>query len=131
MLKKARIEEPESRGSPDEDVLYDVSCTTYEAAMELKQLEMLDADQLDRYEHFRRSFVPQEAIKGIITDYFKTSHVPEGMEVVINEDMVIHLQGLAKLYVGGLVETARTIMVSRGEEGQALLPRHYREAYAR
>ena len=52
------------------------------------------------------------------------------VELKVTRDMVIVMTGLAKIYVGNIVETARGVMVERGESGP-IMPRHLREAYQR
>jgi|AntAceMinimDraft_5_1070358.scaffolds.fasta_scaffold87469_1 hypothetical protein len=116
-----------------EDVDYDDEETTMEAALEMQQLEMLNPEQRERYEFYRRSRIHPEAIKQVIVDFFEDTEGgnAEGLKVDMNQEMVIMLQGLAKLYTGSLVETARSIMLARGEQGGgSLQPRHYAEAFA-
>jgi len=48
----------------------------------------------------------------------------------ISQTITIVMAGIAKVYVGELVESARTIMEEWGEEGP-LRPKHIREAYRR
>jgi len=48
----------------------------------------------------------------------------------ISQTITIVMAGIAKVYVGELVESARTIMEEWGEEGP-VRPKHIREAYRR
>ena len=118
---------------------------------------MLDPEQLERYEVYRRSRIHPEAIKQVIKDFFaevaadqagededdvdgnrsrsSSSSSSSGFGITArhgDENMVIMLQGLAKLYVGNLVETARHLMVTRGEGSSGpIMPHHLREASTR
>ena len=98
--------------------------------MSRAQLELLEPEQLERYEFYRRSVVPAGAVKEILKNFFSDESLSGGLECDKNDEMtVVMLQGLAKLYVGSLVETARATMTRRGESGP-ILPHHYREAFA-
>lgn len=94
-----------------------------------KEIER-DPDQLDRYEHFRRSSIPEDTVKEVINDFFTGKDAPS-LSVDVNTELLIMLQGLAKVYVGSLVETARSISVGRGESEGPLRPRHFKDAYNR
>ena len=113
---------------------------------------MLTPEQLERYEHYRRSRIHPEAIKQVVQGFFADMAADQKAAQAASsrgggedasgegfvglkgnkpeEAMVIMLQGLAKLYVGNLVETARHLMVTRGEDGP-ILPHHLREASTR
>jgi transcription initiation factor TFIID subunit 11 len=48
----------------------------------------------------------------------------------INDKMLIAMSGITKVFVGEVVETARTVMDEWNETGP-IRPRHIREAYRR
>lgn len=118
--------------SDRQDIDYDDEETTMEAALEMQQLELLNPEQRERYEYYRRSRIHPEAIKQVIADFFNDTSGgnAEGLKVDMNQEMVIMLQGLAKLFTGSLVETARSIMLSRGEQDGPVRPHHYADAFA-
>ncbi len=97
---------------------------------------MLNEEQLERYEHYRRSSIHKDSIKQVIQNFFSETAAHDaggedtGAKAKVDDAMIIMLQGLAKVYVGSLVETARQLMTSRGEEG-SILPHHLREAATR
>uniref|UniRef100_A0A7S2RRH9 TAFII28-like protein domain-containing protein n=1 Tax=Rhizochromulina marina TaxID=1034831 RepID=A0A7S2RRH9_9STRA len=49
---------------------YDAEYSTLEAALMKHEIDLLDDEQLERYEHFRRSHFGQDAIKQVIQEYF-------------------------------------------------------------
>ena len=77
--------------------------------------------QLDRYEHFRRSFFNRNGVK-------KLSTAVTGVAQTV--PVLIVLGGLAKQFVGELVEEGRRVMADRGEGGP-LRPVHVAEAHRR
>mmetsp|Transcript_20290 Transcript_20290/g.24250 ORF Transcript_20290/g.24250 Transcript_20290/m.24250 type:complete len:219 (-) Transcript_20290:415-1071(-) len=88
-------------------------------------LEQLSPEQMDRYECYRRSLLARPSVKRLMQSMIGSS--PSNP---ISPQMVIVMCGLAKLYVGDLVEGGRTIMAERNETGP-LRPIHLREAYRR
>ncbi|KAL9646709.1 hypothetical protein ABK040_001132 [Willaertia magna] len=82
----------------------------------------LTPEQYDRFENYKRSSF-KTVIKRIISN---TTNAP------VNKTVEIAVAGIAKLYVGELVELSKTIQREWGEDvRQALEPRHIREAYRR
>ncbi|XP_002978451.2 transcription initiation factor TFIID subunit 11 [Selaginella moellendorffii] len=79
------------------------------------------ADQLDRYEHYRRSGFPKTQMRRLVQNVAGCS---------ISVPMSIVMSGLAKMFVGDVIETARIIMSEQQEEGP-IRPRHLRQAYRR
>ncbi|CAL0316168.1 unnamed protein product [Lupinus luteus] len=86
-------------------------------------LSQFTEEQMSRYESFRRAGFQKANMKrqllGSITGTQKIS-VP----------MTIVVSGIAKLFVGEVVETARIVMKERKESGP-IRPCHLREAYRR
>ncbi|KAI6219185.1 HTAFII28-like protein region [Aphelenchoides fujianensis] len=119
------------RGSPDVAAAYarsDSEEEAEEAAEEPKtdpdddlyrlKLQILlsnfNQEQLDRYEAMRRASFPKSAVKKLIHQYTGVS---------VNQNVVIAIAGMAKVFVGELVEEALDIKDSLKEEGP-LTPRH-------
>lgn len=76
-------------------------------------------DQLNRYEMYRRSTFPKASIKRLMQSL---AGVP------ISQNVVIAMSGMAKVYVGELVEEALDVQERYGDSGP-IEPKHLREAY--
>lgn len=76
-------------------------------------------EQLNRYEMFRRSTFPKASIKRLMQSLTGTP---------ISQNVVIAMSGIAKVFVGELVEEATKIQSRYGESGP-IEPKHLREAY--
>jgi transcription initiation factor TFIID subunit 11 len=100
----------------------DIRQRTIEMREKMKVLlDQFDEDQLRRYETYRRSGFPRSAMKKFIQGFLNQS---------VNPNFVIVMSGIAKVYVGEVVEEARKVMEEWGNDG-ALLPSHIREAQRR
>lgn len=84
-------------------------------------LDMFSEDQLRRYETFRRVGFPRQAIKKLMVRV---------LDQQVNQNSVIVVSGIAKVYVGELVEEARKVMDDVGETGP-IQPSHLLEAQRR
>ncbi|KAI8615211.1 hTAFII28-like protein conserved region-domain-containing protein [Chytriomyces sp. MP71] len=98
---------------------------TDEEKAEMRALiESFSEEQLHRFEVFRRSRLPKNAVKKVLTTILGSTTVPPSV--------IIALGGTGKLFIGDIVEIGLEVMQDWGEEeGTALSPAHIREAYRR
>lgn len=76
-------------------------------------------EELNRYEMFRRSTFPKASIKRLMQSMTGSS---------VSQNVVIAMSGIAKVFVGELVEEAVKIKKRFGDDGP-VEPKHLREAY--
>ncbi|KAL0355277.1 UNVERIFIED_CONTAM: Transcription initiation factor TFIID subunit [Sesamum radiatum] len=77
---------------------------------------------MSRYESFRRSGFQKSNMKRLLTSITGSAKISIPMTIVVS--------GIAKMFVGELVETARVVMAERKDTGP-IRPCHMREAYRR
>ncbi|XP_052188204.1 transcription initiation factor TFIID subunit 11 [Diospyros lotus] len=85
-------------------------------------LSRFTGEQMSRYESFRRSGFQKANMKRLLSSITGSAKISVPMTIVVS--------GIAKMFVGELVETARIVMAERKESGP-IRPCHVREAYRR
>ncbi|KAF8007241.1 hypothetical protein BT93_K1286 [Corymbia citriodora subsp. variegata] len=85
-------------------------------------LSRFTEEQMNRYESFRRSGFQKATMKRLLVSITGSQK--------ISMPMTIAMSGIAKMFVGEIVETARIVMSERKESGP-IRPCHIREAYRR
>mmetsp|Transcript_12435 Transcript_12435/g.23601 ORF Transcript_12435/g.23601 Transcript_12435/m.23601 type:complete len:207 (+) Transcript_12435:29-649(+) len=84
-------------------------------------LARLTPEQMERYECYRRSALQRASMKRLMQSMVTTT---------VTQPMTIVMSGIAKLFVGDIVEHAKTAMAEWGDTGP-LRPVHIREAFRR
>ncbi|KAL5549583.1 hypothetical protein UlMin_004814 [Ulmus minor] len=85
-------------------------------------LSQFTEEQMSRYESFRRAGFQKSNMKRLLASITGTQKISVPMTIVVS--------GIAKMFVGEMVETARMVMAERKESGP-IRPCHIREAYRR
>jgi len=84
-------------------------------------LAKMTPEQMSRYESYRRSGFQKATVKRLCSSVTGT---------VVSPQMPIVVGGIAKIFVGELVERARIVMSERQDKGP-IRPTHIREAFRR
>lgn len=90
---------------------------------EAEQVAKFNAAQLQRYECYRRSDLKTAKVKKVLTALSPAL-------VKASDQLVVAVKGLAKVFVGDVVETALEVRHEYGDTGP-LQPKHLHEAYRR
>lgn len=85
-------------------------------------LSQFTDEQMSRYESFRRSGFQKSVMKRLLGSITGSNKISMPMTIVVS--------GIAKIFVGELVETAKVVMRERQETGP-IRPCHIRESYRR
>ncbi|KMT15906.1 hypothetical protein BVRB_3g055930 [Beta vulgaris subsp. vulgaris] len=79
-------------------------------------------EQMSRYESFRRSGFQKSNMKRLLVSLTGSQKISIPMTIVVS--------GIAKMFVGELIETAKLVMAERKDSGP-IRPCHIRESYRR
>ncbi|KAG2599806.1 transcription initiation factor TFIID subunit 11-like [Panicum virgatum] len=85
-------------------------------------LSQFTEEQMNRYESFRRSGFQKSNMKRLLASITGSQKISIPTSIVVS--------GIAKMFVGELIETARIVMTERKDSGP-IRPCHIREAYRR
>ncbi|XP_031111334.1 transcription initiation factor TFIID subunit 11-like [Ipomoea triloba] len=85
-------------------------------------LSQFTEEQMSRYESFRRSGFQKSNMKRLLVSITGSQKISVPMTIVMS--------GIAKMFVGELIETARIVMSERNDTGP-IRPCHVREVYRR
>ncbi|XP_057419426.1 transcription initiation factor TFIID subunit 11-like [Lotus japonicus] len=85
-------------------------------------LSQFTEEQMSRYESFRRAGFQKANMKRLLASITGTQKITIPITIVVS--------GIAKMFVGEVVETARIVIKERKESGP-IRPCHLREAYRR
>lgn len=111
---------PDYVDSDEEDAPLDLlAISKYEHG----EVAKLTPIQQRRYEQYRRSDLKNPKVKKVLVSYNPSLQKASDL-------YVIAVKGLAKLFVGDVVESALDVKKQMGDKG-ALQPKHLREAYRR
>lgn len=95
-------------------------------------LKDLDEEQIARYEMFRRIRLPAPMVKKVVQRTLESLVKEGGSTGTINQNVIIAVAGISKVFVGELVEEAKDVMTSLGEpENLPIHPSHLIEAQRR
>ncbi|XP_058197581.1 transcription initiation factor TFIID subunit 11 isoform X2 [Rhododendron vialii] len=124
LARKAKEDEEEEEEEENMDVELGNPSTSDPDKMSKMQaiLSQFTEEQMSRYESFRRSGFQKSNMKRLLASITGSAKISIPMTIVVS--------GIAKLFVGELVEAARIVMSERNESGP-IRPCHMREAYRR
>uniref|UniRef100_A0A803Q4H1 TAFII28-like protein domain-containing protein n=1 Tax=Cannabis sativa TaxID=3483 RepID=A0A803Q4H1_CANSA len=109
-------------GATDPSTAFPSASDPHKMAKMQAILSQFSEEQMSRYESFRRAGFQKSNMKRLLTSITGTQKISVPLTIVVS--------GIAKMFVGELVETARIVMSERKESGP-VRPCHIREAYRR
>ena len=118
-MKKRRTRGADSKEAKEMQFLREKELMQAEATRILQ--EHFSEAQQDRYEAYRRSHLREGTVRKVMSAV-TSLNMPKNTMVAV--------KGAAKLFVGELIEEARTVMDEQDEAGP-IRPWHVREAYRR
>ncbi len=80
---------------------------------------VMDEDQLDRHMASRRGALNKTSVRKLVNHVLSQS---------VSQHVAMVVSGVAKIFVGEIIEKAREVQATRGEQGP-LRPNHLREAH--
>lgn len=122
---------PQEQLNQDEDESIRERISKAQAEMH-EILKDLDEEQIARYEMFRRIRLPAPMIKKVVQRTLESLVKEGGSTGTINQNVIIAVAGISKVFVGELVEEAKDVMAVLGEpENLPIHPSHLIEAQRR
>lgn len=120
--KEHNKDAPSESESDDLELITDDSTYRKEDSQRVQSIiSTMNDEELQQYETFRRSGFPKAAIKKYINNVIGQA---------VNPNFVIAVSGLAKVFVGEVIEVAKAVQREQQETGP-LMPSHIHEAYRR
>ncbi|XP_060214990.1 transcription initiation factor TFIID subunit 11-like isoform X1 [Lycium barbarum] len=123
------ISKPKEEDEEEEDENMDVQLGKLSSSSDPDKLEKMQSilsqfteEQMSRYESFRRSGFQKSNMKRLLSSITGSAKISIPMTIVVS--------GIAKMFVGELIETAKMVMAERKDTGP-IRPCHIREAYRR
>uniref|UniRef100_A0AC35TR51 TAFII28 domain-containing protein n=1 Tax=Rhabditophanes sp. KR3021 TaxID=114890 RepID=A0AC35TR51_9BILA len=114
----------DSLGSENEEIEAPIGKLSDEDDLIRLKLQLLVANfdkvQMERFEIYRRANFPRTIVRKIIL---------ETTRCAVNDTVAISIAGMAKVFVGELIEEALDIQKSLKDNQESLLPRHLELAY--
>ncbi|KAL5715425.1 hypothetical protein ACHQM5_017246 [Ranunculus cassubicifolius] len=129
MATTTTLEKNKDDDDDEEDDTMEIDLGKYTAGGDPDKLVKMQAilsqfteEQMSRYESFRRSGFQKGNMKKLLASLTGTPKISQPVNIVVS--------GIAKMFVGDLVETARMVMNERNDSGP-IRPCHIRESYRR
>jgi hypothetical protein len=116
---------PEELEDDDDENMGQFVKPTTEEERRFMIVRAMNQDQRERYEQFRKSKFNASHIKNIMTQAVGSERLH------INKEMEVFVCGVAKVFVGEIVEEALAVAGYTEVDHKPLLPKHIREAVRR